>query len=109
MATLRGMGLGQCRDSIGVYDFYCKVGPKLAARVGETRNGGFLKYKGNRVKKSLNWSPTTPAVEVMTMMMVKVIMLMTSMMRIMIILMMTTTMMMVEIELLNFSFTATNN
>ena len=34
--------------------------PKLAARVGETRDGGFLEYTGDRVEEFLNWSPTTP-------------------------------------------------
>ena len=36
------------------------MGPKLAARVGETRDGGFLEYTGDRVEEFLNWSPTTP-------------------------------------------------
>ena len=45
----------------GFRDFYCKVGPKLAARIGRVRDGEFLEYMGQRVDESLIWSPTTPA------------------------------------------------
>ena len=31
----------------GFCDFYCKVGPKLAARVGREREGAFLEYMGD--------------------------------------------------------------
>ena len=34
----------------GFCDFYCKVGPKLAARVGREREGAFLEYMGDRVE-----------------------------------------------------------
>ena len=45
----------------GFCDFYCKVGPRLAARIGGVRDGAFLEYMGDRVEESLIWSPTTPA------------------------------------------------
>ena len=41
-------------------DFYCKVGPKLAARLGKEREGAFLEYMGERVGESLILRPTTP-------------------------------------------------
>ena len=44
----------------GFCDFYCQVGPKLAARLGREREGAFLEYMGSRVEESLIWSPTTP-------------------------------------------------
>ena len=49
------------RIARGFCDFYCQVGPKLAARVGKERDGAFLEYMGQRVEESLVWSPTTPA------------------------------------------------
>ena len=36
----------------GFCDFYCKVGPKLAARIGGEREGAFLEYMGDRVEES---------------------------------------------------------
>ena len=45
----------------GFCDFYCKVGPGLAAKIGKEREGAFLEYMGTRVEESLFWSPTTPA------------------------------------------------
>ena len=44
----------------GFCDFYCQVGPKLAARLGREQDGAFLEYMGRRVEESLIWSPTTP-------------------------------------------------
>ena len=44
----------------GFCDFYCKVGPKLAARLGKERDGAFLEYMGERVEETLIWRPTTP-------------------------------------------------
>ena len=44
----------------GFCDFYCQVGPKLAARIGQTREGEYMRYMGERVEESLIWSPTTP-------------------------------------------------
>ena len=44
----------------GFCDFYCRVGPKLAARVGKYREGAFLEYMGDRVEEDLIWGPTTP-------------------------------------------------
>ena len=44
----------------GFCDFYCQVGPKLAARLGREREGAFLEYMGDRVEESLIWRPTTP-------------------------------------------------
>ena len=48
------------RIAQGFCDFYCQVGPKLAARLGKERDGAFLEYMGRRVEESLIWSPTTP-------------------------------------------------
>ena len=45
----------------GFCDFYCKVGPELAARLGRERDGAFLEYMGERVGESLFLRPTTPA------------------------------------------------
>ena len=45
----------------GFCDFYCQVGPKLAARIRRVGDGDFLEYMGPRVEESLIWSPTTPA------------------------------------------------
>ena len=45
----------------GFCEFYCKVGPKLAARIGKEREGSHLEYMGERVGGSLIWEPTTPA------------------------------------------------
>ena len=36
------------------------MGRKLAARLGNERDGAFLEYMGERVEESLIWSPTTP-------------------------------------------------
>ena len=44
----------------GFCDFYCQVGPKLAAGVQKEREGAFLEYMGEPVGESLIWSPTTP-------------------------------------------------
>ena len=33
----------------GFCDFYCKVGPNLAARLGKEQDGAFLNYMGERV------------------------------------------------------------
>ena len=45
----------------GFCDFYCKVGPGLAARLGRERDGAFLEYMGGRVEEELFWRPSTPA------------------------------------------------
>ena len=44
----------------GFCDFYSKVGPELAARLGREREGAFLEYMGRKVEESLIWRPTTP-------------------------------------------------
>ena len=44
----------------GFCDFYCKVGPRLAAKIGGGGEGDFRGYMGERVEEELNWSPTTP-------------------------------------------------
>ena len=44
----------------GFCDFYCQVGPKLAARLGKERDGAFLEYMGERVEEEFIWQPTTP-------------------------------------------------
>ena len=44
----------------GFCDFYCQVGPKLAAGLAKEREGAFLEYMGERVEEELIWSPTTP-------------------------------------------------
>ena len=68
-------GAGVCRyfeqDGVGVTDgakiaegfcdFYCRVGPELAARLGKERAGAFMEYMGDRVEGSLIWQPTTPS------------------------------------------------
>ena len=43
----------------GFCDFYCKVGPKLAARVGKERDRAFLEYMGDRVEEDLIWGLRT--------------------------------------------------
>ena len=56
-----GVGLtdrGKIAD--GFCDFYSKVGPKLAARIGKERDGAFLDYMGERVEGSLFWRAVTP-------------------------------------------------
>ena len=47
-------------DRRGFCDFYCQVGPKLAARLGRERDGAFLKYVGPWVEEDLIWQPMTP-------------------------------------------------
>ena len=37
----------------GFCDFYCKMGPKLAARIRKDREVAFLEYIGERVEESL--------------------------------------------------------
>ena len=44
----------------GFCDFYCQVGPKLAAKLGKERDGAFLEYMGESVQEGLIWRPTTP-------------------------------------------------
>ena len=44
----------------GFCDFYCKVGPRLAAGLARERDGAFLDYMGERVEEELIWQPTTP-------------------------------------------------
>ena len=57
-----GRGLTDGQQIVdGFCDFYCQVGPKLAARLGRERDGAFLEYMGDRVGESLNFEPTTPA------------------------------------------------
>ena len=45
----------------GFCDFYCKVGPDLAKKIGSEREKSFKDYLGNPVEESLFWRPTTPA------------------------------------------------
>ena len=44
----------------GFCDFYCKVGPELAARLGRGQEGAFREYLGEKVEESLVWRPTSP-------------------------------------------------
>ena len=44
----------------GFLDFYCLVGPKLAAKLGKEGDGAFQEYMSERVEESLIWRPTTP-------------------------------------------------
>ena len=44
----------------GFCDFYCNVGPKLAARIPKERKDAHLQFMGPRVDKSLFFRPTTP-------------------------------------------------
>ena len=43
----------------GFCDFYCKVGPDLARKVGKERQRNIEDYLGDRVEESLYWRPTT--------------------------------------------------
>ena len=43
----------------GFCDFYCKVGPELAAKIRNDREKSFYDYLGNKVNDSLIWRPTT--------------------------------------------------
>ena len=45
----------------GFCDFYCQVGPKLAAKIGKARQKTYRDYLGDRVSESLFLCPTTPA------------------------------------------------
>ena len=45
----------------GFCEFYCKVGPKLAAKIPKERDGAFKDYLGDRIDESLILSPTTPS------------------------------------------------
>ena len=44
----------------GFCDFYCSVGPKLAARIPRTGEDAYLQFMGQRVDNSLFFRPTTP-------------------------------------------------
>ena len=44
----------------GFCDFYCKVGPDLAKRIGHERNCSFRDFLGDRVSETLFLCPTTP-------------------------------------------------
>ena len=44
----------------GFCDFYCKVGPELAKRIGRDKERSFKDYMGAPVEESLFWRPTTP-------------------------------------------------
>ena len=42
-----GVGVTEgCQKAAGFCDFYCKVGPELAARLGRERKGAFQEYMG---------------------------------------------------------------
>ena len=43
----------------GFNDFYCKVGPELAAKIFLPSEEGFSEYLGDRVSESFHWRPTT--------------------------------------------------
>ena len=59
--TKEGVGVTDGAQIAGGFcDFYCKVGPKLAARIAKEREGAYLEYMGDRVEESLIWGPTTP-------------------------------------------------
>ena len=44
----------------GFCDFYCKVGPELAAKFDHVADGAFLEFMGERVREQLYWEPTSP-------------------------------------------------
>ena len=44
----------------GFCDFFCNVGPELAAKIQGGRKGAFLDYMGDRVNTDIHWRPTTP-------------------------------------------------
>ena len=43
----------------GFCDFYCKVGPELAAKIWLDDSAGYLNYMGTRVNEELIWRPAT--------------------------------------------------
>ena len=43
----------------GFCDFYCKVGPELAAKIWLDNDKGFLDYMGERSTEELIWRPST--------------------------------------------------
>ena len=43
----------------GFCEFYCKIGPELAAKIGQEKDGGYQDYLGERVVDELIWQPTT--------------------------------------------------
>ena len=58
------------KDGVGVTDgakiaegfceFYCRVGPDLAARLGRQQEEAFLEYMGDRATDEFVWRPTSP-------------------------------------------------
>ena len=58
--NMDGVGVIGGQVTGGFCDFYCKVGPKLAARLGSVQDGAFLDYMRDGVEETLIWRPTTP-------------------------------------------------
>ena len=44
----------------GFCNFYCNVGPELAAKIAKERGRDYKDYMGERVKENLIWRPTSP-------------------------------------------------
>ena len=58
---VEGVGLtGGDKIAQGFCDFYCEVGPKLAARIPKVREDTYLKFMGPKIDESLFIRPTTP-------------------------------------------------
>ena len=47
--------------SQGFCDFYCNVGPKLAAKIPKEREDAYLRFMGQKVDRTLYLRPTTPS------------------------------------------------
>ena len=55
-----GVGItGGDQIAQGFCDFYCRVGPELAAKIKGEEPGAFMNYMGDRVSDELYWCPTT--------------------------------------------------
>ena len=56
-----GVGITDGKEiANGFCDFYCNVGPNLAARIKQNDDSVFLDYMGAPVNEDLIWRPTTP-------------------------------------------------
>ena len=57
-----GVGITEGKQIVkGFCDFYCKVGPDLAKKIGHEKERSFKDYMGRPVAEDLIWRPTTPS------------------------------------------------
>ena len=57
-----GVGITEGQEIVkGFCDFYCKVGPELAAKIWGESSEAFRDYLGDKVEETLYWRPTTCA------------------------------------------------